>query len=319
MPPPLRLKALTCLLLILLPAAPAVRAQPPPELLPPQPTTAGPIITDTAVPVPEGSFAVQPYWSLGFTRGKFTGSWRRVSAGGDYVSLEIPVKFTYGLYRNLEVDLTVPYVHNWASRMDTPVRGARAADFGGLGDLVLTAKYQLLEETPQRPVVTALATLNLPTGHQFPLNPGNLGTDSLGGGSLAVTLGVNLSKWINPFNLYANVWYGVPTSFQKHGEDRLTGPILRAIHGQDRITVNLAAEWVLSPRWAILLEFYSLWEVGPLFARQTESPSALAGLLPGLEYIISPQCSLALGAALDLAGKNTDCRCTPTVTVVYNF
>lgn len=111
-------------------------------------------------------------------------------------------------------------------------------------------------------MVTALATLNLPTGHQSPLNPGNLGTDSLGGGSLAVTLGVNLSKWVNPVNLYANVWYGVPTSFQKHGEDRLTGPILRPIHGQDRVTVNLAAEWVLTPRWAILLEFYSLWEVG---------------------------------------------------------
>lgn len=47
------------------------------------PATFGPIITDTAVPIEKGKFALQPTWGLSFQTGSFTPSWRRVSAGGD--------------------------------------------------------------------------------------------------------------------------------------------------------------------------------------------------------------------------------------------
>ena len=72
-----------------------------------------------------------------------------------------------------------------------------------------------------------------------------------------------------------------------------------------QVTCNLAGEWVWSPRWVALLEFYSSWEVGPLIGRRTGPPAALLGVLPGLEFILSPRWNLEAGVAIDLAGKNS--------------
>ena len=92
------------------------------------------------------------------------------------------MKFTYGLWNNLEVFVVIPYIHNWASNVNEPgPNGERSANFGGLGDINLTFKYRLVEEDPDRPTVTALFAPTFPTGHFRHLNPGRLGTDQLGG------------------------------------------------------------------------------------------------------------------------------------------
>ena len=44
------------------------------------PPTFGCIITDTAVPIEKGKFAIQPTFGLGFVTNSLTQSWRRVSA-----------------------------------------------------------------------------------------------------------------------------------------------------------------------------------------------------------------------------------------------
>ena len=75
-------------------------------------------------------------------------------------------KFTYGLWNNLEVFVVVPFVHNWANSVNEPgPNGERSASFGGLGDVNLTFKYRLVEETETRPTVTALFATDFPTGH----------------------------------------------------------------------------------------------------------------------------------------------------------
>ena len=190
--------------------------------------------------------------------------------------------------------------------MESPgQQGSRSASFTGLGDLYFTAKYQLLEETDSRPTVTALFTVNVPSGHHFHLNPGRLGTDALGGGTWAFTPGVNLAKWLGPVCLYANLWYSFPTRDPGAVANQQASPLLLALHGRDLITGNLAAEWVLTPKWVALLEVYSTWNVGPLFRTSRESLTNDIGVLPGVEYIFSPRWSAALGVAIDLAGKNT--------------
>jgi hypothetical protein len=284
------------------------------------PTTTGPIITDTAVPVSPGSLQIQPFWFLGFTMGTFSNNWQARGAGGDFISLTLPLQFSYGLARNLEVKLNLPYVHNWAGNVDQPGPGGeRSADFGGLGDINLYAKYQLLAETITRPTVTGLLGVTFPAGRHVRLNPGNLGTDSLGGGAYGLTLGANLSKWVKPVYLYANLWYSLALQTRQHPEHQRLTPIVTSLHEQDRINFNLAAEWVLTPRWVLLLEFYSTWEVGPLLALAHEPPSVIMGILPGVEFILSPRWSFALGAALDLAGKNTEFKYTPVFTVLVSF
>jgi hypothetical protein len=301
-------------------AAPAVAASPEASPSPWEPpATMGPIVTDTAVPAPTGEFSVQPYCSLSLAGGNFTASWRRVSARGNFTSLEFPAKFTYGLAPNLEIYLNAAPLQNWASGVAGAGPASGAASFVGPGDLFGAAKYQLVAEGAWRPTVSALMGVTFPTGHHYGLNGARLGTDALGGGTFAFTPGLNLSKWLYPVCLYANLWYSFPTRDPGVVPGQQSGPLLPYVHGRDRVTFNLAAEWVLAPRWVALLEFYSSWDVGPLLRRSREPLSNLMSLLPGLECLISDHFSLAAGVAVDLAGKNSLYDYTPILTALIKF
>jgi hypothetical protein len=271
------------------------------------------------VPIATGHFSMQPFWGLSFTRGNFSPSWRSTSAGGDYASFVTVLRLTYGPVENVEVYATIPAIQNWAGRVNDPVAGNRAADFGGLGDILLVGKYQLFPETDWRPAITPTIKVTFPTGHAAGLNPGRLGTDDLGGGAYVFSPGLLLSKWLRPFYLYANLLYGVPTSAPPRVTQGEFGPLLSPVLHRGQLTGNLAVEWVLSPRWVALLEFYSSWEVGPLIGQRAGPPAALLGVLPGVEFILSPRWNLEAGVALDLAGKNSTPNLTPIVTATFNF
>jgi hypothetical protein len=284
------------------------------------PATTGPILADSAVPTPTGQLVVQPYLTLGVVRGSFTPGWGGRSAQGNFASLESPFKITYGLPRNSEVFVQASFIQNWAGGVtDATLPGRRAASYCGAGDTLLVLKHQLLAETAQAPTVTAYFGVNLPTGHHFYLNPARLGMDSLGTGTLAFTPGVNLSKWLGPVYLYANLWYSFTSRNPGVAPHQLAGPLLLPVHGRDLVTWNLAAEWPLAGGWVALLEFYSTWDVGPLFRTSSEPRSALLGLSPGLEYVFSPGWGCALGVAVDLAGRNSFYAITPIATVEAQF
>ncbi|MBI4642166.1 MAG: transporter [Deltaproteobacteria bacterium] len=285
------------------------------------PSTFGPIITDTAIPIEKGKFAVQPTFGLSFVTNTFSLSWRRVSAGGDFQSYGMSLKLTYGLWNNLEVYTVIPYLHNWASNVDAPgPLGERAANFGGLGDISLTFKYRLVEETQAAPTVSALFTPTFPSGHFRHLNPGRLGTDALGGGTYAFTTGFNLSKYVKPFIFYGNLWYTFQTSFSTDAEDEEGNPIERRNHPRDFVTVNLAAEYPLTKKWVALLELTSTWDAGRIVGpKANAAPTALLSLLPGIEYMATDKFSLAMGVNIDLAGKDTNANITPLLSMVYAF
>ncbi len=274
--------------------------------------TFGPIITDTAVPIEKGMFAVQPTFGLSFVANRLTKDWERVSAGGDFTSFTMEWKLTYGLLNNLEVFVVIPYVHNWASNVEEPGPGGeRAADTGDLGDINLTFKYLLLEETQTRPTTTFLFATDFPTGRFRSLKPSRLGTDVTGGGAYVFTTGLNLSKYVRPFMLYGNVWYSMQTAFTD--DDGRQYP-------RDFVTVNLAAELPFHRKWVALLELTSYWDGGRLFGHKSNvAPGALLSILPGIEYMATEKFSLALGVNVDLAGKNTDATVTPLFSMVYAF
>jgi hypothetical protein len=298
------------------------------------PATFGPIITDTAIPIEKGKFAVQPTFGLSFITNSLTQSWRRVSAGGNFQTFGMDWKFTYGLWNNLEVFVVVPYVHNWAGSVDEPgPNGERSASFGGLGDINLTFKYRLVEETESRPTVTALFATDFPTGHFRHLNPGRLGTDELGGGAYAFTTGLNMSKWLKPFIFYANIWYTMQTAYDTR-EDRAGlvldengnlvegDPVANQLRNfpRDFVTLNLAAEYPITKKWVALLELTSYWSGGRLFGHKGNlPPEALISVAPGIEYMATDKFSLALGLNVDLAGKNSDAALTPLLSMVYAF
>jgi hypothetical protein len=285
------------------------------------PSTFGPIITDTAIPIDKGKFALQPTLGLSFVTDAFSRAWQRESAGGNFQSLGLSLKFTYGLFNNLEVYTVIPYVQNWASGVHPPgPQGERSADFGGLGDISLTCKYRLVEETPAAPTVSALFTTTFPSGHFRHLNPGRLGTDAIGSGSYAFTTGFNVSKYLKPFIFYGNFWYTFQTDISTEGTDGLGNPIERRIHPRDYVTVNLAAEYPMTKKWVALLELTSNWDAGRLVgAKGNTAPTALVSLLPGLEYMATDKFSLAAGVNINLAGKNTNANITPLLSMVYAF
>ena len=276
------------------------------------PSTFGPIITDTAIPLEKGKFAVQPTFGLGFVTNRFSPNWRRVSARGDFQSFSMDYKFTYGLWNNLEVFVVIPYRHNWAGSVNDPgPQGARSADFGGIGDVNLTFKYRLVEETEARPTVTALFATDFPTGHFRHLNPGRLGTDEIGGGAHVFTTGLNLSKYVKPFIFYGNLWYSMQTDFTDDDGRK---------HPRDYVTVNLAGEYPITKKWVALLELTSFWDGGRLFGHKANvAPGALLSLMPAIEYMATEKFALALGVNLDIMGKNGDTTITPLLSMVYAF
>jgi hypothetical protein len=276
------------------------------------PATFGPIITDTAIPIEKGKFAVQPTFGLSFVTDVFNKNWARVSAGGTFQSFNMSWKFTYGLLNNLEVYLVIPYIHNWASNVDEPgPRGERNSNFGGLGDVNFTLKYRLVQETETLPTISAIFTPSFPTGHFRHLNPSRLGVDAIGGGSYIFTTGLNLSKYLRPFILYGNFWYSMQTAFTSDGG---------RVYPRDFVTVNLAAEYPITKKWVALLELTSFWDGGRLFGRKANTAQgALLSILPGIEYMATDKFSLALGVNVDLVGKNTTANVTPILSMVYAF
>jgi hypothetical protein len=285
------------------------------------PSTFGPIVTDTAIPIEKGKFALQPTFGLSFTTNNFSPSWRRISAEGDFKSFGMSLKFTYGLWNNLEVYAVIPYIHNWANNVQEPgPRGERAADFGGLGDINLTFKYRLVEETEVAPTVSAIFSPTFPSGHFRRLNPGRLGTDAIGGGAYAFTTGFNVSKYLKPFILYGNLWYTMQTDNTTVGVDADDNPIHNRNHPRDYVTVNLAAEYPLTKKWVALVELTSNWGAGRLIGPKANlAPTALLSVVPGIEYMATDKFSLALGVKIDLAGKDTTANLTPLLSMVYAF
>ena len=298
------------------------------------PSTFGPIIADTAIPIEKGKFAIQPTWGLSLVTNAFSPSWRRISAGGDFKSLGMSAKFTYGLLNNLEIYTVIPYIHNWAGNVNEPgPNGERSANFGGLGDINLTFKYRLVEEGPVAPTVSAIFAPTFPSGHFQHLNPGRLEIDQLGAGSYNFTTGFNLSKYLKPFIFYANFYYTMGTAYNTRGD---RSPLVRdengdlvegdpvstrmRIYPRDFVTVNLAAEYPITKQWVALVELTSSWDGGRLFGHKANlPPGALLSFLPGIEYMATEKFSLAMGVNIDLVGKNTDANITPMLSMVYAF
>ncbi len=279
------------------------------------PATFGCIITDTAVPIDKGKFSIQPYFSLGFVTNIFTRNWRRVSAEGNFKNFNTSLRFTYGPIENMEVFVVIPYVQKWANNVNNPAPGGeRSASFGGLGDIDLTVKYRLVEEGKVMPTVTALFATDFPTGHFKNLNPRFLTTDLIGGGTYIFTTGFNLSKCLNPIVLYGNFWYSMSTAFTLNSLD------IERVYPRDFVTVNLAAEYVITKKWIALLEFTNFWDGGRLIGHKANvPPQALMSVLPGIEYMATDKFSLALGVNVDYAGKAYPANVTPTLSMIYQF
>ncbi len=294
----------------------------------PSPTshgTAGPIITDTCIPIAEHHFNLQVLWALSVYTNNFSPNWRPVSAKGDLFTFNMPVKFTYGPVENLETYVIAPFIVNWINNVDKSLagpNGERSAAYAGIGDITTVAKYQVLEEGEVRPAVSLVGGVIWPSGHASRLNPRFLAragaADAVGTGAFTFITGVNLCKWVKPFLLYSNLWLNSPINIYKMTAGNSKEPPIRAM---ESMTCNLAAEYPLTQKWVLLLEMYSTWTWNTIATPVGfQTPSTILGFLPGVEYLASEKWSFSAGCAFDTIGKSPTSRTfVPMFTVYCNF
>src|SRR4030067_635618 len=82
------------------------------------PTTCGPLISDSCIPIEEHHASLQVLTALSFYPGLFSPNWRYTSAKGNYHTFLMPVKFTYGPAKNLEMYVIVPFINNFCTSLD---------------------------------------------------------------------------------------------------------------------------------------------------------------------------------------------------------
>jgi hypothetical protein len=328
----LTLLILGCFLGGLSPVTPALAQGPgggllekPPTAPPPEekkegaPSTCGPMISDSCMPIETHHASVQMGWALPIVGSNVTTNWRRVSAHGDFKTFVMPVKFTYGPAKNLETYIVVPFINNFANNLDPGIagpNGERSANYGGIGDITAVAKYNLLPEGDIRPAVTGVFGVGFPAGHAHHLNPRFLGQDAVGTGAFTFTTGFNLYKWVKPFLLYSNIWLNSPVNiFPIKGSDVPT-----AVRSREFVTFNLAAELPLGKKFVALVEMYSNWTWANIPTTQGfQSPQTVVGILPGIEFLATEKWTMAAGASIDLLGKNGTLKYTPMLTMAYAF
>lgn len=283
------------------------------------PTTCGPMISDTCLPIEAGKYSMQVWWALSFYQGAFTQNWRSVSTKGNFRTFFMPVKFTYSPIKDLETYVIIPFINNWATNLDQGIagpNGERSASYAGIGDITAIAKYNFLPETDWRPAMSGVAGFaSIPTGHASRLNPALLGQDAVGTGALTFTTGLNLYKWLKPFLLYSNIWLNSPVNLFPVSSNHA-----RNVRSREYVTFNLAAELPLSTKFVALVEMYSNWTWHNLDTIQGyQTPQTVLGIMPAIEYLATEKMSFAAGCSFDLAGKNGVQKYTPMLTVLYNF
>ena len=92
---------LTMLLGLWMAIGPGVRVATATDAPPEYPATAGPIFTDTCIPIEEHHASLGVLWALAVYTANFSQNWRPVSTKGDLYTFSMPVKFTYGPAKKL--------------------------------------------------------------------------------------------------------------------------------------------------------------------------------------------------------------------------
>ena len=282
------------------------------------PTTCGPLISDSCIPIEEHHASVQVLGALSFFTSNFNPNWRKVTAGGNGRTFNMPIKFTYGPTKNLETYIVVPFIVNWINEANLiGPNGNHSASYAGIGDITTVAKYNFHPEGDICPAMTAVGGIGFPSGHAQHLNPRFLRQDAVGTGSFNFITGLNLYKWIKPFLFYSNIWLNSPVNmFRLNGNDTP-----QAVRNRENVTFNLAAEYPINKQWILLLEMYSTWTWSNPGTESLgfQSPTTVLGFLPGIEFFATEKVALSAGCAFDTFGKFGGHKVTPAFTVYYNF
>ncbi|HVF95034.1 MAG TPA: transporter [Sphingomonas sp.] len=240
----------------------------------------------------------------------------------------------YGATRRLELGVRVPFVHRSDASIVAPIQGSTNNDPAatidssvkgtGIGDVELTARYQLLDGHNGSPFVIANLQGVIPTGSDpfaIPRNElGSLTRAATGAGFWGISPSLTAILPSDPVVLFGTLGYtfnlgkSVDTRFPSviinyvDPGDAISGSAGIGISFNDRTTINLgyAHSWAFGTKTRTMLATPTADWSGP---RETTSRDLQIGrLLFGVTYRVSDRASLNWSVEVGATEDATDLR-----------
>ncbi len=272
-----------------------------------EPVSAGPVNGWIAPVCDTGELFIQPFWFINNIRGSYdsNGSYTALPDDDKATASQLYLYMQYGVTDKLSLAGQLLYIKNFTRQTGIE------ADSAGLGDSNLYALYCLQEEEKNKPSVTLLAQLKIPTGKFETANPDSLGTDMMGTGSYDPGLGIILTKNLQPMILYANLICTVP---------------LKAT--VDQVSTKYGAYWNYDAGMEIFIGHgFNILLEGNGFAQGKTEVEGAAAEDTNISYMIfgpgigwsNDQVQALIALQTTTSGKNTDAANSWVFTFIYNF
>ncbi len=269
----------------------------------------GPLLTSSAVVVPQGHQNYEPYIYWTQYSANYDSEWKRHHKPL-FTSITAQLVCQYGIAPRLEFDFYPQFYFN-----HTEGKSAYR-----VGDLPFLFCIQLIEDDKQSyaPAMRLTLGATLPIGKYQRLNPKLLGVDSAGAGSYSPTIGLNLGKLYPLSGIhYLNVRFALndtPTTPTKvHGFNDYGGGVGTCgwVYPGNSFTASLGLELSLAQAWAFALDVQFNYQNKTRFSGvdpsgTMKSPSSASyALAPALEYNFNQNIGLIGGTWFTVAGRNT--------------
>lgn len=211
----------------------------------------------------------------------------------------------YGLLRNVSAGIHFPFVYVYDKS-----GSATAKDNSDMGDISLNMSYQPFKSGGDWPNLTISMGAVLPTGR----SPYEIDRDTdlpTGGGLYGVSLGVNMSKSIDPAMAFGSI--SCSYSLERDGmSQNMGGAMLENIKPGMGLGASLGIAYAISYALSMNVSFnygYSM-STEYRFSNSNEvttTPASSSGNLGiGVGYRVSPLTTLSLGLSIGLTNNDAD-------------
>lgn len=272
----------------------------------------GPLLAPAGVVVPMGSINIEPFVYVIAYRGNYTPDWKSQSAP-IFWSYVFDPYIQFGIAPRVDLTLSAMAEYNKTQGKHT----------WGLGDSYAAFGIQILDESTYQPNIKLILQELFPTGRYNHLNPENLLTDGLGGGSYVSTIGLVLAKLISlrpttylSFRFTTAVSF--PSSVYLKGLSYYGGSptTIGTFHPAKTVEIDFSLEYNLSRNWAWALDVLYTYGTKSSFhgkngenlfsnlGGQLSSPTSQFSLAPAIEYNWSKSLGLIAGCWFTVAGSN---------------
>ena len=211
----------------------------------------------------------------------------------------------FALLNNLTVNLDLPFVYKFDKSGTDHGR-----DVTDLGDLTLGLKYQPLKTGGRFPTLVTFSTFTFDTGRsQYEINPETeLAT---GNGYQTASLGLSLSKTIDPIVAFGTISYAFAFSASGLNQRRPGGVVLKKAEPGDSIGLNIGIGYAMSYKVSLNFSYQYVYHFKDKYewedTGETTVGSRVFSILSiGTGWQLSPTLSMIMRVGVGLTNDDPD-------------